>query len=393
MAHIEHRGKNSYRLVVTIGYNDRGTPIRERKTVKAKNPTEAKKHLSIFEAEILTGKYIKPEKITLDKLYREWEEKVTNDQLEIRTKKEYGNIYKERIKPQYGHMKLKDIQPIHVLNFVNGLSKDGARLDGKKGPLSSSSINNCYKAFNHILKFAVKMKWITENPAENIDTPVVRHEETDIYSMEELLIFIEHLKTLPFRWQLIVTLALSTSARQGEIAALEEKHVDFKRQGIHINQALSIEKGVGVILKDTKNKKKRFVSLPDQLMELLKKMIHIRKQENFKAGQYREWPDHLFLFASEFGKPIRPDSISQWWRRFTNSKEFEDLGLKRIRFHDLRHTSLMYLSEKGLRSKAVQNRAGHARITTTFGLYGHEVDSDEKIAADLIGEMFKQEAK
>ncbi|MFC2948580.1 site-specific integrase [Virgibacillus sediminis] len=393
MSHVERRGKNSFRLVVTIGYNEKGTPIRERKTVKAKNQTEAKKMLTMFESEILTGKYIKTENITLQRLYKEWLENVTEDDLAPRTKQEYINILNKRILPLYGHMKLEHIKPIHVLNFVNSLKKDGARLDGKKGPLSSSSINNCYKAFNSILSFAKTMKWISDNPAEDIAIPTVRHEETEIYSVKELLTFVEHLQTLPFRWQVIVALALSSSARQGEIAALEEKHVDFDRGGIHINQALTVKKEIGVTLKETKNKRKRFVSLPEELMVLLKKIIHIRKQEDFKAGEYREWPGHLFLFTNEFGKPIRPDSISQWWGRFMDSGEFKELGLKRIRFHDLRHTSLTYLSSKGLRSKAVQNRAGHSRITTTFDIYGHGIDDDDQLAAAYIGEMFKKEAK
>ncbi|GIN22866.1 tyrosine-type recombinase/integrase [Siminovitchia fordii] len=50
------------------------------------------------------------------------------------------------------------------------------------------------------------------------------------------------------------------------------------------------------------------------------------------------------------------------------SNEFKELGLKRIRFHDLRHSSLTYLSTKGIRPKAVQKRAGHTRIVTTFDI-------------------------
>jgi len=64
MANIEKRSKNSYRLTVNIGYDEHGKPIRERKTVKAKSPTEAKKELVKFEAEILTGNYIRPDSIS-----------------------------------------------------------------------------------------------------------------------------------------------------------------------------------------------------------------------------------------------------------------------------------------------------------------------------------------
>ncbi|MEH7236792.1 tyrosine-type recombinase/integrase [Bacillus sp. JJ1562] len=389
MANVESRGKGSYRLNVILGYDDKGVPIRERKTVKAKNMTEAKKMLSIFEAEILTGNYIKPENKTLKQLYAEWDENITEDDLAPKTKQNYINILENRILPKYGNMKISDVKPIHVLNFVNSLKKDGARLDGKPGPLSASSINNCYKAFNSVLKFAKTMKWISENPADGITTPTVQQTETEIYEPKELMVLVNNIKNLEFRWEVLIAIALTSSARQGEIAALEEKHVDFKRGGIHIHQALTLKKDIGVALKSTKTKQKRFVSLPNAIMNMLEKLIEIRKEEVSKVGDLRVWKDHLFLFGDVFGKPLRPDSISQWWSRFMESDQFKELGLKKIRFHDLRHSSLTFLSAKGIRAKAVQKRAGHARIGTTFDIYGHTLIEEDREAASQFDEMFE----
>lgn len=391
MAHVEKRGKNSWRLVVNIGYDEKGTPIRERKTIQAKNRTEARKELALFEAEILTGRYIKPENITLDKVYAEWNEHVGENELSVRTKREYVQVYEKRLKSLYGHMKLADIMPIHVLNFVNSLTKDGARLDGKEGPLSTSSINNCYKAFSSILRFAEKMRWISENPAKDVKPPTPKHAETEIYEPNELAILASHLRKLEFRWEVLIAIALTSSARQGEIAALEERYVDFERGGIHVNQSLSVVEGGGVVLKSTKTKNSRFLSLPETIMNMIKKLILIRKQEILAAGDKREWSPHLFLFGNEFGKPIRPDSISQWWGRFMDSKEFKELELKRIRFHDLRHSSLTYLSARGIRPKAVQKRAGHTRIGTTFDIYGHMLIEEDKEAASHFDDLFTSE--
>ncbi len=55
MGSVEERGKGSYRLTVVIGYDAKGNPIRERKTVKAKNLTEAKKKLTLFKLRYLMG--------------------------------------------------------------------------------------------------------------------------------------------------------------------------------------------------------------------------------------------------------------------------------------------------------------------------------------------------
>lgn len=193
---------------------------------------------------------------------------------------------------------------------------------------------------------------------------------------------------IEFRSKVMISLTLATSARQGEIAALEVRHFDFERNGVHILQALSVKKGEGTVLKETKNKRKRFITLPSNIMDMVKILIDERENELELAGEFREWQKNVFLFGNEFGKPIRPDSISQWWIRFCESDNFKALGLKKIRFHDLRHSSLTFLSRTGLRAKAVQERAGHARIGTTFDIYGHALPEEEQEAAGFIGGIF-----
>jgi integrase len=55
LGYIQKRGKDSYRLNVVIGYKEDGSKLYQYKTIKAKNPTDAKKQLTLFEAEILNG--------------------------------------------------------------------------------------------------------------------------------------------------------------------------------------------------------------------------------------------------------------------------------------------------------------------------------------------------
>ncbi|WP_407702987.1 tyrosine-type recombinase/integrase [Virgibacillus tibetensis] len=63
-----------------------------------------------------------------------------------------------------------------------------------------------------------------------------------------------------------------------------------------------------------------------------------------------------------------------------------------MRFHDLRHSSLTYLSYKGLRAKAVQERAGHARFSTTHDLYGHFLEDEDNEAVSYLDELFNKPA-
>lgn len=386
MASIEKRGKNSYRLSVVIGYESDGTPIRERKTVKAKNPTEAKKMLTLFEAEILQGQYLKvEEKMTLNLFFKEWLEKYANDpnNLSPDTRQNYINILEKRILPKYGHMKLADIKTIHIVNFVNDLKKDGRRLDGKKGPLSPSSIANCYRAFNNILSRAAEWQLIKENPAAAVKQPKITVKKSDVYSKEELNTLFTHLEKKPLHWKVLISLAISTGAREGEIAALEWKHIDFEKGTVFIEQSLTEVTGEGIQLKSTKSKRSRTVSLPGHLLKMLEKFNEQAVYERALVEDKLEWPDHFFIFANEFGKPIRPDSISQWWRRFTSKYK-----LKHIRFHELRHTSATLLINEGVHAKVISERLGHADISTTMNIYGHVLSEADQAAASHFDSFF-----
>ncbi|KMY49194.1 tyrosine-type recombinase/integrase [Peribacillus loiseleuriae] len=389
MAYIEKRGKDKYRLTVNIGYDEKGTAIKERKTVQAKNPTEAKKLLSLFEAEILTGNYIKiEEKMTLNKFYPEWLNKYAKTNLTDDTSRGYSDLLKVRILPKYGHMKLTDIKTMHIVNFINDLKQDGQRLDGKEGLLSDSSISNCYKAFNNILACAYDWKLIKENPASSVKVPRAKRPKTEVYTREDLKQLSNLLEKEPFHWRVLVMLAITTGAREGEIAALEWKHIDFNKGTIYIEQAITEVVGEGVKIKSTKNGRERMVSAPSSLMIQLKQLKGIRSEEKSQVDELWEWKGHFFIFGNEFGKPIRPDSISKRWRRFTKRENF-----KHIRFHALRHTSATLLINEGVHAKVISERLGHSNISTTMNIYGHVLAEADQAAASHFDSFFEKKEK
>lgn len=83
-----------------------------------------KKLLSLFEAEILSGHYIAPEKMTLEELYKnEWLTKYAPATYRSRPLQENINLIERRILPTYGRIKISDLKPIHVINFVEDLKK------------------------------------------------------------------------------------------------------------------------------------------------------------------------------------------------------------------------------------------------------------------------------
>lgn len=94
--------------------------------------------------------------------------------------------------------------------------------------------------------------------------------------------------------------------------------------------------------------------------------------------------DYLeYVCVDPMGHLLKPNFETQHF-----SLLLERNGLKRIRYHDLRHSyaSLLYTSGIGL--KEIQERLGHSDIGTTSDIYTH-LDYDSKVAsANLLLTQF-----
>lgn len=96
-------------------------------------------------------------------------------------------------------------------------------------------------------------------------------------------------------------------------------------------------------------------------------MAELKKAlQNHKQNSAIENENDL-VFCNQEGNPIDPDNMIK--REFNPS--LKAAGLKRIRFHDLRHTFATLLIHQGENIKFIQNQMGHASIQTTMDRYGH----------------------
>jgi len=73
------------------------------------------------------------------------------------------------------------------------------------------------------------------------------------------------------------------------------------------------------------------------------------------------------VFTNSVGEPLDPDNLVR--REFHPA--LSRAGLRRIRFHDLRHTYAALLISQGENIKFIQHQMGHASIQTTMDCYGH----------------------
>jgi len=127
----------------------------------------------------------------------------------------------------------------------------------------------------------------------------------------------------------------------------------------------------------TKTNKTRLVDISDSLFATLRELRKQRKEEWLRRGktQIPEW-----VFCSPIGTPLDPYNLKQ--RHFF--KCLEQAGLRRIRFHDLRHISASLLLQNGESLAYVKDQLGHSSIKMTVDVYGHLVPGANRQAVNRL---------
>ncbi len=130
-------------------------------------------------------------------------------------------------------------------------------------------------------------------------------------------------------------------------------------------------------MEKTKTSKIRRVDMSDALATKLKALKRRRQEEALSSGR-NEIPE--WIFCNEEGKP--PDMYNLKRRHFF--KCLEKAGIRRIRFHDMRHTFASLLIQNGESLAYVKEQLGHSSIKMTVDVYGHLVPGANRQAVNRL---------
>ncbi|MEK4381134.1 tyrosine-type recombinase/integrase [Aeribacillus sp. FSL K6-2848] len=389
---IEKRGKNSWRLRIDLGYNPDGTRNRPSKTITVEDPAllRTKKklrdyledQLAIFKREVLSSTYIKPEKTTFKEFVdKHWRPKFASDpdNLAPSTLVVYDQHLATHIIPSFGHMRLDDIQTMHVVDFLAYLKTPEARKDGKPGTLGNGTQRDILKVLRNVLNIAVEWKFIAQNPCDGVRWPKKPETKIEVYDEPEIMEIIDALYQQPTVWWLLILGTFLGGFRRGEIVAVEISDCDFGDNSILIDENIPMKIDREYLIKAPKTRSSvRKVKMPAWYMEELKEYATKEwKRQRWAAGSKWKAPEgRQFLFHKGDGLPYHPNYVTRWWREFLKKN-----GFRHIKLHALRHTSATFLLEQGLTARAVAERLGHANEKTLLSTYSHVTKSMEERAA------------
>lgn len=375
---IDQRGKDSYRLTVSGGYDANGKRIYHRKTIKAKSPRAAEKELAKFVADIERGQFIEPTKQTFREFTELWLETYAKKTLKISTVHGYEQMLNTRILKAIGHIPLEKLKPIHLQSFYSNLQEDGIRLDGKTGGLSARTINHYHNCISTILQSAVEWQLILSNAANNVKTPKVEENEADYYTEEEVKEILARLVGEDAKYYVLYSLAITSGLRKGELLGLEWGHIDWEKKELTVKQTSMYRHGVGIYKDVPKTKKSmRTLSLSETEIKLLKHLKEVQKKVKEDVGDL--WVEHNRLFTQWNGMPMHPNTPNNMLKKF-----LEKYGFPTKSFHSLRHTNITILLANNIDFKTVISRAGHSDGIMTINRYAHALKSKDVSASNLL---------
>jgi integrase len=259
------------------------------------------------------------------------------------TRHKYAAVVRLYLRPELGARKLQALTAADVAAMQTRLRERG---------LAPGTIRQAQRVLGASLRVAQRQGLVRANVASLVDAPrsVVR---IDPPTDAELMALIGAADRMPAPFGLLLRLAATMGLRQGEALGLTWADLD--------GELLTVQRSLNYGTDDVGDVKSRAglrrLWLPADLVAGLR----AERQRQLDLGRVPGW-----VFAQADGTPMH----GRWVLRHFHAV-CDAAGLRRYRWHDLRHAAITRQLAAGRSAAQVQGWAGHASISTTVGVYGH----------------------
>ena len=342
MASIAKRQNGQYRA----RYRDGGGREHARHFARK---VDAQRWLDEQTAAIVTGQWADPRagKVTVREYAQRWQ---AAQAWRPNTRHRVGYALSLHVLPTFGDRPIGSVRRSEVQAWLAGLR---AKL-GLPG-----SVKAVYAVLRGLMRAAVLDRVIVTSPCDGVSAPVTVGKTLTIPSAADVAALAdelpEHLSAVPY-------VAAGLGLRLGEVFGLAVSDVDFLGRRVSVARQLDDGQMLGPLKTASSY---RTVPLPD--------VVSVALAEHVKRTGRRDG----LVFATPAGEPVKRNTFGRTWRCAV-----EQVGLRGLRLHDLRHAYASALIAAGESVKVVQTRMGHASAMVTLDVYGHLFpDSDDRTRA------------
>jgi len=299
----------------------------------------------------------------------EWLE-IAKGRLAIATYSSYISIIKNPLEPYFRKKKLtlRELEARHLQMFYSEMLKK----------VKSNTVIHYHAVIHSALKYAVKTDMLVQNVADKVDRPKKNDFQPVFLSADEMQKMFEALRGT--KLELPVLVAAFYGFRRGEVMGLKWDAIDFERGTISIKRTITTIKEDGVYCEVEQQSAKtksslRTLPLVGSFREIFMQVKEAQELNKKICGDCYNYDYDGFVFVDEMGYRMRLDYLTSEFPKFLKRH-----GLKRMRFHDLRHSCASLLLANGVPLKHIQEWLGHSDFTTTANIYAH-LDYSSKISS------------
>lgn len=364
---VYQRSDGKWEASLSIGRTATGK--RRRLKVVAATRREAVARLTERrKAELATASADNARMTVADWLHR-WLEEEVRTSVRPRTYIVYEVTVRCHLIPSLGPVLLRQLSAADVKAFMLKQIANG---------LTASSVLTQHSILRRALQVATRYDLVERNVARLVSPPRVERAEIHPLSREDTRRF---LAVASQHWLgALFVLTAATGMRLGEVLGLTWGSVDLDAGFVRVEHTLArYYRGYHIDPPKTAHSR-RAIAIPPAVVDVLR--THRRRELERRRAVGAAWlgNDWDLVFTSRTGRPLSARTVKDIFERL-----LDDAGVRRIRFHDLRHGAATFLLMQGVPMKVVQDVLGHAQIALTADLYSHVVPELRREAADRMG--------
>ncbi|MBC5648121.1 tyrosine-type recombinase/integrase [Christensenella tenuis] len=289
----------------------------------------------------------------------------------------YESITRVHLKPYFTKLgkKISELTSEDIRNYF--------KFKRKESKLSENTLAKHYVVIRGTLAYAVKKKVIFENVTDEVQKPQTIPYSANYYSLPELKKLLQ--TVAGNKLETVVYLCSFFGLRRSEALGLKWDAVDFNANMITIRNKVTQIKGCDgrrQVKASSKLKTKRSSrSLPMSLSvrQYLLRLKRIQKENKKFFGKGYDYTWDGYVCVNVDGTLICPDYVNSMFPKFLKKHH-----LRKIRFHDLRHTCATLLLRAGFNMRQLQEWLGHSDFGITAKIYAHVDYEDKATMADSL---------
>lgn len=282
----------------------------------------------------------------------------------------YETMVRNSIEPYFRPkgLSLRELEARHIQQFYSDKLKT----------VKPNSVIHYHAVIHQALKYAMKTDLVPQNVAVKVDRPKKNDFQPvflDAAELQQLFAAVKGTKL-----ELPVLVAAFYGLRRGEVLGLKWDAIDFERGTLTVKRTVTevaVNGKSKIIMQDSAKTKSSLRTLPlvGQFKEYFSEVKAAQELNKKVCGNCYNYDYDGYVFVDEMGDLIKPGYLTSYFPEFIKKH-----GLKKMRFHDLRHSCASLLLANGVPLKQIQDWLGHSDFSTTANIYAH-LDYTSKLSS------------